>query len=723
MATMEEFQYTKDYKLWNNLREICDTLEINESKISSLKDFSEYWEPFFERIYKLGVFFKQCGKLKEIKIHFIRPIFFCETSDKIIIEGKTYDTPKEFIDQGGAVFRNLRALVVAIHEIDKLTPQVDAPTLKKTKKLFQDSSSAFFKSLNIFAKKGAQEMHNTCKQILKPLRELVKANFRLFLCEKKEEGDLEITLFQDKKDMKAFTENIIQHFTDEENKMKKQNDIETEIFDDFINKPVTKDNYKYTFTPKQRDNYQMTDNTSIRKTILHKKFEESIQGLLKYLYEKKKDDFFVEINVGKLFRNLEILPKSRELKPCKFFMGQMLAMIKDIKERLYEMKINGSTRMKIPVSDNAEFLTKFKQFYDLHLSIDNLFGDKLRYDQFLFFYNCITFIVESSVKEEITIFKDKAFMEEAVPKYVILSALKNSVVVMNKMKEKNRTNNELFSYDNFYQIKKFTLGSENNIVFNSFEPSEVHKKLLTKEIEDDMKTLNEEIKEFEGRFWILEEFFDPNDRELWLEGIELLKDINFSVIDDLRDFIFTNYSNEKREKEMSSPKKDTQKGLRKQSSSNIKLSSRKSVTKDSVKLASRPKRSASKKKTEKVNNLDKTDLDDDSVLFGGNNKVTTMNLDNLRPPNVWNFPIEAVKKSKDAEKKEIRNVDPRNYYKDGRVGIFLEILNKITTKMMEYCRASKPNLWLYFFENILKIHSITYNFPEKTVVKEEVKKD
>jgi len=722
MATLEDFQGAKEYKLWNNLREICETFDITESRISSLKDFSEYWEPFLERIFKLGVLFKQNGKLKEIKINWIRPIFFCETADKIIIEGKVYDCTKESIDAGGNVFRNLRALIGAIYEIDKM----DATNFKKVKKTLQDSSGAFFKSLNVLvSKKFAQELHCTIKNIVKPLRELVKASYRLFLVEKKEEGDMEITLFQDKKDMKNFTENLTQFFIDEENKLKR--DIEPEIFDEFINKNVTKDICKYNFLPKQRENYQMTDNTAIRKTILHKKFEEGLQGLLKYLYDKKKDDFFVEINVGKLFRNMDIIPKGNELKPCKFFTGQMQLLIKDIKERLYEMKINGVTRMKIPVTENTDILTKIKNIYDLHLIIDNLMGDKLRYDQFLFIYNCITFIVESSIKEEITIFKDKNFMEDAIPKYIVLSALKNSVIVLNKMKEKLRLENKIFDYDSFFQIKKFILGSENNIIFNSFEPNEVQKKLLTQEIEENMNILNQEVKEFEGRFWILEEFFNPNDRGIWLEGIDLLKDINFSVIDDMRDYIFMNFGLEKDKKkpseDVSPVKKDTKKDIRKQSTSNMnKMSSKKSVGKSKdVKLASRPQRSASKKHSEKHANQSRMDRseDDDSVYFGGinNNKVTTMNIENLRPPLVWNFPIDSIKKTKDTEKMVIRNVDPRNFYKDGRVGKFLEILNKITTNMMEYCRKSKPNLWLYFFENILKIHSITYTFPEKTIQK------
>jgi len=731
MATLEEFQTTKEYKLWMNLRDVCDSLEINESKITSMKDLNDYWEPFIERVFKLGVLFKQNAKLKEIKINWIRPTFCVETNDKIVIDGKTYEPQKESMDRAADVYRALRSLVAAIYENDKL----DGTTFKKLKKNLQDCSGAFFKALNVFVtKKFVLEMHQTIKQILKPLRDLVKANYRLFLLEKKEEGDWEITMFQDKKDMKNFTENLNQYFIDEENKLKR--DVEMEQFDEFINKNFTKEQYQYNYYSKQRENYKNSENFSIKKQILQKKFEEGLQALLKYLYDKKKDDFYMEINVNKLFRNLEIIPEGSKLKATNFFIGQMYAMIKEIKERLYEMKINGLTRMKMPVTENVELIQRVKKIYDLHLLIDNLMGDKLKYDQFLFIYNNITFIVDSNLNQEISLFKEKNLMEDAIPKYIILSALKNSVIILNKMKAKAKENNEVFSYDSFFQIKQMKLGSEDNYIINAFEQTESNKKLMTTQLEETMNNLHDEIKEFGGRFWILEEFFNPEDMGLWLEAIDMLKDINLAVMDDIRDYILTNFEhssttqNEDKDPNNSTSKKDTKKDLRKSSSN---LASQKSVKKLKENVIKASPVIKSKKSNKKLgfnsinlnsdNQRERSESEDDSVLIAKKQNMANINLENLRPPNVWNFPIDSiVKKSKENEKKaEIRNVDPKNFYKDGRVPQFLEILFKLKTKMIDYCRNTKPNKWLYFFENVLKIHHITYAFPEKTLVIEEKK--
>lgn len=725
MANLEEFQLTKEYKLWCNLREVCESLEINESKMTSMKDLCDYWEPFLERIFKLGVLFKQNGKLKEIKSNWIRPIFCVETGDKITIDGRTYEPTKESIDKAGDCFRALRALVAAIYEIDKLDPV----NYKKLKKGLQDSSSAFFKVLNFFvSKKCAQELHGVIKTIIRPLRDLVKANFRLFLLEKKEEGDSEITLFQDKKDLKLFTENLNQYFIDEEIKLKR--DIDMEVFDDFLNKNLSKAYYQYNFYSKQRENFtNNNENVNLKKQILQKKYEEGLQALLKYLYDKKKDDFYIEINVNKLFRNLEIVPQGYQLKSTKFFLGQMQNYMKELKERLYEIKINGTTRIKMPITENTELIQKIKKIYDLHLVIDNLMGDKLKYDQFIFIYNCITFVVESNIKEEISIFKEKNFMEDAIPKYIILSALKNGVMILNQMKAKMKELNENFTYDSFYQIKNLKLGSEDNYIINAFEINESLKKLMNPELQEISNKLHSEIEEFGSRFWILEEFFDSQDTGLWLEAIDHLKDINFSVIDDIRDFILTNYehsNNQQADDYFNSGKKETRKEMRKVSS--IKLASQKSVKKLKDNIIKSPlikPKKSNKKLTIGLSNLngdnkpDKSDSEEDSILINNTrNLLNNINLDNFRPPFVWNFPIELItKKIKDENKKaEVRNVDPKNFYKDGRVTQFLEILTKIKTKMIDFCKNSKTNKWLYFFENILKIHSITYSFPEKTLI-------
>ena len=712
MANWEEFQQTREYKLWNNLRETCELLEINDNKLNTMKDLCDYWEPFLERIFKLGILFKQTAKLKEIKMNWIRPIFSfpsSETGDKITFDGKTYDIQKDTLDKAQEILKSLKSLILVIYENDKL----DSVNYKKSKKTLQDATAAFFKPLNFFVtKKLAGEIHNLIKTIIKPLRDLIKANYHLFLLEKKEEGDLEITLFQDKKDVKLFTDNLNQFFVDEEIKMKR--DVEMDIFEDYLNKNQTKEAYQYNFYPKQRENFVNSENFSIKRQILQKKFEDGLQGLLKYLYEKKKDDFYIEINVNKLFKNLEI-PQVNELKSTKFFIGQMQSLIKELKERLYEMKINGVSRMKMPVTENVELIQRIKKIYDLHLLIDNLMGDKLKYDQFIFIYNHINFIVESNLKEDIVIFKEKNFMEEAIPKYIILSALKNSVQAINKMKEKLKEKNKIFSMVNFQQIKNLKLGSEDNYIINAFELNENNKKFLTPQLEEFTKKINDEIKDCEGRFWILEEFFNPEDSELWLEAVNILKDINLMVIDDIRDYILLNYEHSNPVAGNDVGNKTSSNNIQRMSSSK-KLTSQKSSKKlkDNRNISPSMKTGKASKKIglSDISRLDKSDSEDD--VFIANNKGNHVNLDNLRAPLVWNFPVDLVMKKMNGEKKpEVRHVDPRNFYKDGRVNLFLDILIKIKNKMIEYCNAKKPNKWVYFFENVLRIHGITYNYENK----------
>ena len=105
--------------------------------------------------------------------------------------------------------------------------------------------------------------------------------------------------------------------------------------------------------------------------------------------------------------------------------------------------------------------------------------------------------------------------------------------------------------------------------------------------------------------------------------------------------------------------------------------------------------------------------DDESILHAGKaHTKNTINIENLRPPNVWNFPIDLLhKKVKDEDKKiEIKNADPRNFYRDGRVVKFLELLDKIKTKLIEYCIGKNDEKWKYYFDCVLKTHRISYNY-------------
>lgn len=719
MAKWEDYSVSKEFKLWYHLKEMCLFYEINESKLIDYHDLTDFWEPLFEKIFRLGLQYKQTAKLKEIKIDWMRPMFFSGIEDKLVIDGKCWTTEaeREALNKAQELKRNFSYLVTAILDYDK----VDSSTFKKLKKTLQDCSKTFFKNLIFFVtKKLYDQLKTILKGVLRPLLDLRKANYHLFMVEKREEGDMELTVFQDKKDFKNFSETISQWFHDEEIKLKR--DCDMDAFDDFLNKNNNKSYYQYNFMPKAREGYINNENTKTRKEILQKKFEAGFTLFLNYLYVKKSEDFYLEIDVHKLFRNLAI-PKANELKPLKFYISQMQLLLKEFKEKLWEMKINGYCRIKMPITANTDLLVLTKKIFDLHLLIEKIIGDKLKCEQYVFISNSLTFIVESSIKEEITIFKDKNFMEDVLPKYLIFCALKNSVNILSKMKAKAKSKNEIFNLENYFQPQRFQLDSESNEFINAWYYTDAMKKqsLTNLEVEETKKMLFAEIEEFGGRFWLLEGMFDPADKWLWIEGINILKDVNPLVQDDIRDYILLNYEHFKNPNELSNKKDFSKKESKKDGVrvSTNKLNSIKNLKKEpnNRMTSSKGKKPAlsvrrghaQHEKTEKS-----FDSEDESMIARtrANNLI---NIETLRPPNVWNFPIDLVhKKTKEEEKKnEIRNVDPRNFYKDGRVKNFLEILDKIKSKMLDFSAEKKEDYWKYYFECVLKIHGIVYNFHQE----------
>lgn len=443
-------------------------------------------------------------------------------------------------------------------------------------------------------------------------------------------------------------------------------------------------------------------------------------SFLKYLWEKQNEDFPIEIDVHKLFKNMEI-PKIQELKSLKFYSSELLKSMRELKEKMWEMKINGLARIKMPITENVEIISIQKNIFDLHIILENIAGNKLKYDQYLFIYNSLTFIIESNAKEEITIFKDKNFMEDVLPKYIIYNALRQSVNILLKMKQRCKDKKEIFSKENFFQILKYEINNENINLINAWYYTEAQKLIHTSEIEDLKRSFFNEVELFEGRFWILESLFNPEDKDLWLEAIEILKDINILVQDDIRDFIITNYqhfNNPEKEKEKEEKKKGSRRESRK--GSNAKISSVKKIK--NIETGNTNRNQAIKKKGNLRRQHDKEksfESDDESILHAGKHVKNTINLDTLRPPNVWNFPVDLLqKKMKDEEKKiEIKNSDPRLFYKDGRVVKFLDLLEKLKCKMIEYCVGQNDEKWKYYFDCVLKTHGISYNFYADKIVK------
>ena len=485
--------------------------------------------------------------------------------------------------------------------------------------------------------------------------------------------------------------------------MKLKKDIEKDKIDEFLKNTDSKFNYEYSLGDDTRE--LKVEYSKFRHDALQKKFEDAFHGFLEYLYVRRKEDFDIKIDVHKLFQNLQ-LPDVDKLTPLKFYVKELKHKISEMKKDLYNMKINGISRIKVPVSANKEFIDKVKLIYNEHMIIDRLIGDKLRYDQYIFFYKCIKFIYDSTVRE-LLLTKDDLFKDDILPKHIILMALRTQVKTIDNLKEECKNKEEVFSFKNYYQIVNMELEANENQVLNAWDNSTYHH-IMTDELKEKIFVFSNE-KEKMGRFWILENFIRPSDRNLWYEAIEMLRNINELVIDDIRDYILNISEISKKEKiEKLSKDKDFSRSDEKKLTSTLK--NQRSIKqlpqiKDREKSAKKNiLRSESKNKDLLNQSLDS----DDELEFSKKKQQKVVKKDNFRPPQVWNFPVDKIKnKDDDPKVTQIRVVDPRNHYIDGRVVNFLNLLQKIKDNMLSYSKTAKGDVWKYFTEKLFVIFTVT----------------
>ena len=95
-------------------------------------------------------------------------------------------------------------------------------------------------------------------------------------------------------------------------------------------------------------------------------------------------DFPFEIEAHKIFVNINLIPEWRTTPHLKFYLQQLVEAIEKMKIKLYEMKLNGLSRIMIPISLNTEIVGMIKKVYDMHNVIDRVIGDKLLYEQYVY---------------------------------------------------------------------------------------------------------------------------------------------------------------------------------------------------------------------------------------------------------------------------------------------------------------------------------------------------
>ena len=123
-------------------------------------------------------------------------------------------------------------------------------------------------------------------------------------------------------------------------------------------------------------------------------------------------------------------------------------------------------------------------------------------------------------------------MEERIPRYVLFQAI--CAVLNNIILHSKEIGKEVFNIDNYYQIKKHDSG-DNEIIY-SYEVPKLFKSFVTQETEEKKKILFDERKQF-GRYWMFEDIFPKEDKDLWIEENELLRNINELVGEDIRNYL------------------------------------------------------------------------------------------------------------------------------------------------------------------------------------------
>ena len=805
----DSFQKSSEYILWKDLFRVAEEYSINEDTYFKKTDLSgEFWEPFLDRLYKMGSILGFTKKLKEIRMDWMRPILYfgAQSTGVIEFDGRRDEINKGAISNAILVKFSFKSVINAIHNFKNL----DEKNFHKEFISFKKDIKYYFIQLAKFVKDGFLTMHRHVKLILKPLLDLRRGGYRLFSIEQMEKENRHLTIFHDKKDLTLFMSSSQNFF--EWERYKQSKDPEGEKLNEFINQNISQERLSYHFSSEKRvkenndkvnpyetnaafrrdisnfhskqtinnDTYGNNNNNLILPKIRKKKekkeeknygliifpnirilaqpqpnklkheayqleFENGLNSMIYYLNSRQNKDFPYIIDSHKIFTNINYVPNGKTEVATNFYISKLIENIEILKEKCYEMKLNGLSRVLMPITENVEFIKIIKNIFDYHVIIDNVMGNYLLYDQYMFIYNAIKFLLNSSKKVQVEQIKERYFMEEAIPKYVFFQSLCHSVKVLEKFKkyykyEKNR----IFQYKDSYQISEHILEHEDNELIFAYEIYGPHKRFFVKELQERKKKYDKEVNQF-GRFWHMEGFFNKDDKNLWIEAIEALSNINELVREDIRD----SFLNEKEEKEKDQNKekgndfvedsdnklklydlkKDTNISNKHKDSSSSSLSSRiyiKKSEKKNINLSRTTNRKKTNEKGNKVFIKKKIIIRQQSLNSVDFNKL---NIDSFRPPKIWNYPIYRLRKLKKERSQDtqieiatIRNVDPTKCYVDGRIERFNKLFDKIYNNMKLYWTSGKKaDTWEYFYDKVLKALNINYK-TDLLLKRERIKK-
>ena len=780
--SLEEFKNTQEYQLWSNIEQLCNQYGLSGDNYITRKDLGGFfWEPLWERIYKFGVLLKHTPKnIKYIKGEWMRPLLYLESQSQDIMnfDGFTFKINKTANASAINLRFALKRLLDSLCSASSMTNE----TFQKDYQTMKEDDKYFFNKLKEYVQEGYRPMHENLKFLLGPLRLLRKGGYRLFSYEQKFENNIDINLFKDKQRFHFFVNNIPDQFKFDEILTAKNNTPEE--LDLVMSTETNQDKLKYAYNEqkmeikeqkknpyasvatktqkgeklfkksrkdlkkefelqlqheKDKENqvihkivYPNLPNLKQKETLIFEKdalvrdFENGFKAMLIYLNERFTSQVPEVIDPHKMLTNLEAIPKLsiNNNFPTSFYIKKLDQSLYDLKKMCYEMKLNGINRILLPISENIAFTTQVKIVYDNHVNIDRIMGDKLKLKQFLFIYDKIDYIIKSNFHSEFLSAKDKYLMEEGVSKFIFYEGLCHSVEVLEKMRKYNRVNQIKYdNIDNFFQLTQLSMDSITD--FNSFnyynfdgyehDITKTYATEIKNEIKQNKLILLEEIKKF-GIFFIFENFMAPEDKNNWIELVNQLIEINSAVREDVRDYLLKDPKTIKKENNITVESSNFNESTLPDIEQNKKHVSHKKhhILRNSQRRDS--KVNNLKKASSKSNNLNiQIEDEEENINF------KSVNIQKLKPPFVWNFPLWRVKTYKKNRNfttiggNEINTKIPDfdKLYVDGRIQRFLDLFEIMFKNSMNYCKEKLNSNWEFMLYKQYEIFVINYE-PFKT---------
>ena len=780
--SLEEFKNTQEYQLWSNIEQLCNQYGLSGDNYITRKDLGGFfWEPLWERIYKFGVLLKHTPKnIKYIKGEWMRPLLYLESQSQDIMnfDGFTFKINKTANASAINLRFALKRLLDSLCSASSMTNE----TFQKDYQTMKEDDKYFFNKLKEYVQEGYRPMHENLKFLLGPLRLLRKGGYRLFSYEQKFENNIDINLFKDKQRFHFFVNNIPDQFKFDEILTAKNNTPEE--LDLVMSTETNQDKLKYAYNEqkmeikeqkknpyasvatktqkgeklfkksrkdlkkefelqlqheKDKENqvihkivYPNLPNLKQKETLIFEKdalvrdFENGFKAMLIYLNERFTSQVPEVIDPHKMLTNLEAIPKLsiNNNFPTSFYIKKLDQSLYEWKKMCYEMKLNAINRILLAISENGAFTTQVKIVYDNHVNIDRIMGDKLKLKQFLFIYDKIDYIIKSNFHSEFLSAKDKYLMEEGVSKFIFYEGLCHSVEVLEKMRKYNRVNQIKYdNIDNFFQLTQLSMDSITD--FNSFnyynfdgyehDITKTYATEIKNEIKQNKLILLEEIKKF-GIFFIFENFMAPEDKNNWIELVNQLIEINSAVREDVRDYLLKDPKTIKKENNITVESSNFNESTLPDIEQNKKHVSHKKhhILRNSQRRDS--KVNNLKKASSKSNNLNiQIEDEEENINF------KSVNIQKLKPPFVWNFPLWRVKTYKKNRNfttiggNEINTKIPDfdKLYVDGRIQRFLDLFEIMFKNSMNYCKEKLNSNWEFMLYKQYEIFGINYE-PFKT---------